>query len=54
MAKTPAKAPAKKKLSAKKETVKNLDVKAGKGSAVKGGGTSACTLTWKRTGKSDC
>lgn len=42
------------KPAAKKETLKDLTPKAGKDSAVKGGGTTACTLTWKSTGKSSC
>lgn len=51
---TGAKAGAKKKLAVKKTSVKDLDVKAGKGKDVKGGGTAGCALTFKSTGKNNC
>lgn len=35
-----------KKLAVKKEALKDLDVK--KDSAIKGGGTTGCSLTWKK------
>lgn len=55
MTKKSTPAPAKSgKPAAKKESLKDLTPKAGKDSAIKGGGTAACTMTWKSTGKSSC
>ncbi len=54
MTKDATKGSAKKKLSVKKESVKNLDVKAKKQEQVKGGGTKGCLLTFKSTGQSSC
>ncbi len=54
MVKSGTKAGAKKKLAIKKETVKDLDVSAGKGKAVKGGGTVGCDMTFKSTGRNKC